>query len=360
MRVLIVDIGAGTMDILCCDTDTGQYFKAVAKSPVLALAETAAGLSGNLLISGVEMGGGSISRVLAERAKQVEVIMSRSASATVNHDPDKVRSRGIQVLADGEVEDLVKGGKYSHMVTGDLDGARIESILNGLGVSSTFDVIGLCAQDHGVAPMGVSHLDFRHNLFKTALEGQPYPYALLYGKDEVPKTFSRLKALTKSAEALRANEIYVMDSGMAAILGATMDPVAREQDRMLVLDVATSHTVGAALEGEEIAGFFEYHTQDITLERLEGLLVDLAEGNLSHAQILEEGGHGAYVRRTLGFENIEHIIATGPKRGLVQNSRLTMVQGAPLGDNMMTGTAGVLAAIGRRKGLRPMGLVKGV
>jgi len=61
------------------------------------------------------------------------------------------------------------------------------------------------------------------------------------------------------------------------------------------------------------------------------------------------------VRKTLGFENIELIIATGPKRGLVQNSHLTMVQGAPLGDNMMTGTAGVLAAIGRRKGLKPMG-----
>ena len=148
-----------------------------------------------------------------------------------------------------------------------------------------------------------------------------------------------------------------MDSGMAAILGATMDPAVKEQERVLVLDVATSHTVGAALVGEEIAGFFEYHTRDITLERLEGLLVDLAEGNLSHSQILEEGGHGAYVRKTLGFENIEMIIATGPKRGLVQNSRLPMVRGAPLGDNMMTGTAGVLEAIGRRKGLKPMGLV---
>ena len=357
MRALIVDIGAGTMDILCCDTDTGQHFKAVARSPVLTLAEKAAGLSGDLLISGVEMGGGSISRVLAERAKEVEVIMSLSASATVNHDPDKVRSRGIQVLEDGEVEDLVKGGKYTHITSGDLDGARIRDILNGLGVSSTFDVIGLCAQDHGVAPKGVSHLDYRHNLFKATLEGQPYPHAVLYRKDEVPETFSRLKALAESAGALSAEEIYVMDSGMAAILGATMDPGAKEQERLLVLDVATSHTVGAALEGEEIAGFFEYHTQDITLERLEGLLVDLAEGNLSHSQILEEGGHGAYVRKTLGFENIEIIIATGPKRGLVQNSHLAMVPGAPLGDNMMTGTAGVLEAIGRRKGLKPMGLV---
>ena len=53
-------------------------------------------------------------------------------------------------------------------------------------------------------------------------------------------------------------------------------------------------TVGAAMAGEEIAGFFEYHTQDITLEKLEGLLRDLADGKISHQQILSEGGHGAF------------------------------------------------------------------
>ena len=358
MRSLIVDIGAGTMDILCCDMDSGEHFKAVAKSPVRTLAEVAARSTGDLLISGVEMGGGPLSEVLKERAKSAEVIMSGSAAATIHHDPDRVRSWGIKVLENVEVEALVQDGRYTHLTTADLDVARIREILHGLGVSFSFDVVGLCAQDHGVPPKGVSHLDYRHNLFKATLEGQPYPHAVLYRKDEVPETFSRLKALAESAGALSAEEIYVMDSGMAAILGATMDPGAKEQERVLVLDVATSHTVGAALEGEEIAGFFEYHTRDITLERLEGLLVDLAEGNLSHSQILEEGGHGAYVRKTLGFENIELIIATGPKRGLVQNSHLAMVQGAPLGDNMMTGTAGVLEAIGRRKGLKPWSSAK--
>ncbi len=357
MRALIVDIGAGTMDVLWCDTATGEHFKAVAKSPVLTLAEEAADISGNLLVSGVEMGGGSLSRVLGARAKKAEVIMSRSASATLNHDPDKVRSLGIRVLEDGAVEDLVRGGKYTHITFGDLDVARIRDILNGLGVPSTFDVVGLCAQDHGVAPKGVSHLDYRHNLFQEILEGKPYPHAVLFRQDEVPETFSRLKALSESAGALSTKEIYVMDSGMAAILGATMDPMAQRKERMLLLDVATSHTVGAAMEGQEIAGFFEYHTQDITLERLEDLLVDLAEGNLSHSRILEEGGHGAYIRKGLGFENIEIIIATGPKRRLVKDSRLAMVPGAPLGDNMMTGTLGVLEAIQRRKGLEPVDFV---
>jgi uncharacterized protein (DUF1786 family) len=208
-----------------------------------------------------------------------------------------------------------------------------------------------------MAPKGVSHLDYRHNLFKETLERRPYPHAVLYRQDEVPETFSRLKALAAGAGAFSAEKIYVMDSGMAAILGATRDPMAQEKERALVLDVATSHTVGAAMEGEEVAGFFEYHTQDITLARLEDLLVHLAEGELSHAGILEEGGHGAYIRKGLGFENIEIIVATGPKRSLVKNSRLAVVPGAPLGDNMMTGTVGVLEAVRRREGLRPLDFV---
>jgi uncharacterized protein (DUF1786 family) len=108
------------------------------------------------------------------------------------------------------------------------------------------------------------------------------------------------------------------------------------------------------MEGEEIAGFFEYHTQDITLEKLEDLLRDLADGKLSHQQILAEGGHGAFLRQAVGFSTIEAIVATGPKRKLLAPSKLSIEFGAPWGDNMMTGTVGLLEALRRRKGLAPI------
>ena len=101
-------------------------------------------------------------------------------------------------------------------------------------------------------------------------------------------------------------------------------------------------------------GFFEYHTSDITLKRLEVLLRELADGTLEHKKILEEGGHGAYIRRAFGFETTDLIIATGPKRQLVEKSRLPIQFGSPLGDNMMTGTVGVLESIRRRKGMKPI------
>ena len=145
-----------------------------------------------------------------------------------------------------------------------------------------------------------------------------------------------------------------MDSGFAAILGASMDTEAVKYENILVLDIATSHTVGAALMGEELAGFFEYHTRDISLDKIESLLRDLADGKLDHDRILLEGGHGAYTRKGFGFKNVQVVIATGPKRRLLESSKLPITFGAPLGDNMMTGTVGLLEAIRRRKNLPPV------
>ncbi|MFO7984728.1 MAG: hypothetical protein R6U38_02620, partial [Desulfatiglandaceae bacterium] len=66
-RFLMLDIGAGTLDLLVYDTDTGEHYKAVVRSPVQYLAEQVERLTGKLLITGGEMGGGPISNVLKEK-----------------------------------------------------------------------------------------------------------------------------------------------------------------------------------------------------------------------------------------------------------------------------------------------------
>ncbi len=351
MKFLILDIGAGTMDVLYYDSGSDAHYKAVARSPVLTVAERAAGIPGNLLITGREMGGGPITKVLRERAGRKEVIMSVSAAATIHHDPERVRALGIRVIEDREAEDLKDDKRYSHMDIGDLEIRRMGHIIKGMGVDHSLDIVGICAQDHGIPPAGMSHLDHRHNIFRAILEESPFPHSVLYRSDEVPGNMNRLKSIAETAKGLNAREIYVMDSGMAAILGGSLDAMARDKGKIMVLDMATSHTVAAAMEQGEIAGFFEYHTSDITLERLESLITDLADGKLEHGEVLKEGGHGAYIRKAFGLEALEIIIATGPKRFMIEDSRLQISLGAPLGDNMMTGTAGVLEAIARRKGI---------
>ncbi len=353
-QYLMVDIGAGTMDVLWYDTGSELHFKSVVKSPVRYVAEKAAELAGDLLVSGTEMGGGAITTLLKERAEQVEVLVSASAAATLHHNPAIVQSWGIEIVEDFQIDDFHKNGKYSHLVLADLDIERLRRIVEGFGVDFEFDAVAICAQDHGVPPEGVSHLDFRHNMFQSRLRDKPSPHVLLYRSDEVPAEMNRLTSIAQTAETIPAQEIFVMDSGMAAILGGSMDVLAENKQRVVILDIATSHTVGAAMLGNEVAGFFEYHTSDITLDRLESLLIELCNGDIAHDRILSEGGHGAYIRKAIGFEDVEVMISTGPKRRLVHPSKLPIVPGAPLGDNMMTGTVGLLEALRRRKGLEPI------
>jgi uncharacterized protein (DUF1786 family) len=349
-RYLLLDIGAGTLDVMYYDDVSLLQYKAVVKSPVPLLAEQVSSTSGNLLVTGCEMGGGAISAAIKERAETDDVVITASAAATLHHDLDRVRSWNIRVIEDQEVAKFRNCGDFNEIRLCDIDADRIRQIVTGFGVPFEFDVVAVCAQDHGVAPKGVSHLDYRHNLFRDLLGGNPYPHALIYSREEIPKAFNRLSAIAYSAGELNAGEIYVMDSGMAAILGASLDKTAISRNHILVLDIATSHTVAASMVAGELYGFFEYHTHDITLERLEDLLVRLANGKLDHAQVLAEGGHGAYIRKHFGFDRVEAIIATGPKRWLAADSRLPLIWGAPFGDNMMTGTTGLLAAVLHKKG----------
>lgn len=353
----MLDVGAGTLDILYFDTDSNLHYKAVVRSPVRVMADDIRQTTGNLVVTGGEMGGGPVSQALIERARSAEVVMSHTAAATIHHDLQRVANHGIRVVETAEAEQLKSDSRFSHIRAGDLQLDRIKHLVQGFGVPFEFDAVAVCAQDHGAAPPGVSHLDFRHRMFTKVLDANPAPQALLYRSDQVPREMNRLSTIAKDAGALPTDRIYVMDSGMAAILGASKDMLAEKRDRILVLDIATSHTVGAALMGGRLYGFFEYHTKDVTAGRLDQLLKDLPDGRLSHEQILGEGGHGAYCHDSFGYDNVELILATGPKRRLAIDSTLTLVFGAPWGDNMMTGTVGLLEAVRQREALAPIAFV---
>lgn len=345
---LAIDIGAGTMDILCYVPEEKMHYKAVVQSPVRTLARRIEATSGDLVVTGMEMGGGPVTAALQARARSHQVVISRTAAATLHHDPARASAMGVDVVDDEQADELARNTGVETIRLGDLEPDRIRNIVESFGLEFEFEAVAVCAQDHGVAPAGVSHLDFRHRLFKARLDQQPFPHTLLYAGQDLPPEFNRLSSIATAAARLPTRSVYVMDSGMAAMVGAALDPVARDKNPVMVLDIATSHTVGAVLENSELAGSFEYHTHDITLDRLEQLLVDLPDGRLEHARILEQGGHGAYLRHAPGYRRIQAIIATGPKRRLLDGAQLPVIWGAPWGDNMMTGCAGLLESLNRR------------
>jgi len=350
-NLLAIDIGAGTMDILCYVPDENMHYKAVVQSPVRTLARSVAATRGSLAVDGVEMGGGPVTEALRTRAESHRVVITPSAAATIHHDPDRVTAMGIHIVPDETVAELQEDPEYTAVTLGDLEPGRIQRIVEGFGLPFEFEAIAVCAQDHGAAPPGVSHLDYRHQLFKARLDQEPHPHTLLFNPGNLPREFNRLGGIARIAGRLPAGKVFVMDSGQAAILGASLDPSLAGKDTLMVLDIATSHTVGAVMSGGDLQGSFEYHTCDIDLQRLERLLRDLPEGRLAHARILEEGGHGAYLRSAVGYDAVEAIVATGPKRRLLSASALPITWGAPWGDNMMTGCTGLIEAVRRALGM---------
>jgi uncharacterized protein (DUF1786 family) len=353
-NLLAIDIGAGTMDILCYVPDEKMHYKAVVQSPVRTRAAAVEATAGNLAVAGVEMGGGPVTGALQSRARNHQVVISSTAAATLHHDPARVAAMGLEIVADGEIDRWIGNPDYTSVTLGDIEPDRIQRIVESFGLPFEFEAVALCAQDHGAAPPGVSHLEFRHQLFKARLDRHPHPHTLLFSREDLPSEFNRLRSIARAAAALPTRNVYVMDSGMAAILGASLDPTATHLTTFMVLDIATSHTVGAVVSEGELQGSFEYHTHDMTLERLEQLLLDLPEGRVEHARILAEGGHGAYMRNRVGYDAVQAIVATGPKRRLLAPSRLPITWGAPWGDNMMTGCTGLIEAVRRREQLEPI------
>jgi len=348
-RILAMDIGAGTQDILIFDTDTQEHFKIVMESPTRIIGKMIAGLDEDLFVFGETMGGGPVTKSLKKQIRKRKIYITPRAAATIHNDLKKVEDQGF-ILVDGDQNAFPELENLFKVELGDLDKTRLENLLDAMSIPREFDFLLLALQDHGFSPCGVSNLDFRNHFFAQRIEENPVPEHFLYSSNELPKFFTRMHASLRLARALPAKEIFIMDSGMAAILGASQDESTRGIDTFLVLDIATSHTLGAIIDKGEIAGFFEYHTRDITQKKIEELIVRLAEGDISHQKILEEGGHGAYLRKAPGFSSIKAFIATGPKRSLLKNSSFDIRFGSPLGDNMMTGTIGLVEALFQRKG----------
>jgi len=349
-RYLLVDVGAGTQDVLWYDDEADLHYKAVVSSPVRTVARRAAATEGPLVVLGGEMGGGPITRVLEERAREHRVAITAAAARTVHHDPDRVRARGLDIVSDDEANALACCATVLHL--GDVEPERLRAIVESFGVPFAVDVAVFCAQDHGVPPPGESHLTFRRRCFVERLERRPRPEAMLLAADEVEPTWNRLAtAAADLRRTLPEAAVYVMASGLAAVLGARFDPFCADRPTAAVLDVATSHTVGAVFAGADLAGWFEVHTHDLDVDELDELLPALVAGQVDHEAVVAGGGHGAWCRQAVGA--VDFVVATGPRRHLVAKSRLPMIWGAPLGDNMMTGTTGLLAAVRHRQGLPP-------
>ena len=270
MKILAIDVGTGTKDILLYDSEKEieNSMKLVIPSPHLTIGQMISDCESDIYFDGVIMGGGKIKeRCLEHMEKGYKVVFEDLAARTIRDNIDQVKSYGFEVVDENAYE---KDLKYS-------DFTRMQSVIKSL------------AKDNPE--------------FKPVL----------------------------------------MDTKFASIAGVCYDKEVLKLNSFVVMDIGNGHTTVASIEDGKIQGVFEHHTRDLTPERLEELVIALADGTITHEDVHDEGGHGAFALNPIS--KLEKVIVAGPKRALIEGTNLDYYHAAPGGDVMMTGTVGLVKSM---------------
>ncbi|MFQ5826184.1 MAG: DUF1786 domain-containing protein [Dehalococcoidia bacterium] len=349
MRLLAIDIGAGTQDILLFDTSTSieNSVQLIMPAPTRIVAgriQEATRRGEPLLLTGVTMGGGaSGSAVRKHLAAGLPVYATPEAAATLDDDLDLVAGWGVNLVSEGEAEH-VDGACRVEMK--DLDLVAISRALGAFGVEASFDAVAVAALDHGAAPKDMSDRLFRFQYLRRVVEKRNELIAFVYMAEEVPSHLTRLQAIAKTLD--RELPLLLLDTGVAAALGALEDETVSRHPHRLLVNLGNSHTLAFHLEGNSILGLFEHHTGGLDAQRLGAFLERLTQGRLTQEEVFGDGGHGSVV---LGrASRAPFMTVTGPRRGMVRNSDLNPYLAAPHGAMMLVGCFGLIRAFALKMG----------
>ncbi|MBI3968774.1 MAG: pyruvate formate lyase-activating protein [Chloroflexi bacterium] len=376
MRLLAIDVGTGTQDVLLFDSneELENCPQLVMPSPTAIVAQrvraaTAAGSP--VVLTGVTMGGGPCHWAAMDHVRAGHAVYATpDAARTFDDDLASVARMGIRLVSDDEAR-TIQGAVQVELR--DLYYDEILAALRGFGVEGPPDALALAVFDHGNAPPGYSDRVFRFD-YLAAKVGEGLA-AFAYDRAEVPPALTRLAAAATTAPV--DVPVLLMDTGPAAVLGALDDREVRSAQNVIALNVGNFHCLAFHLRAPtrsqppatnatvrlsgrlarfaqqkapawEILGLFEHHTGEITSAQLERFISRLASGELSNAEIFDSQGHGALVRAGLSTEERAFLAVTGPRRGLIRDSALQPYFAVPHGDMMLTGCFGLLRAYAHR------------
>ena len=340
-RLLAIDVGAGTTDVLVWEQGRRpeNSEKLVAPSRTVTVArriDEATGRRARVVFRGPTMGGGACTAALRSHlGAGYEFLATEPAALTFADDLEKVSLSGVILVSDDEAEAAIRGGA-EEVLAGDIDAEALLAVLRRRGVDTEFHGAAVAAQDHGFNPGGSNRL-FRFAAWERAIAEQRPLRALFYPGDEIPDELTRLRS---AACCLRVLDVPLLaaDTGPAALLG-----VAPEGDGDAVLvNVGNGHMVCAIALAGRLAGVLEHHTGRLSGPSLETLLRRFLAGEVTSDEVRQDGGHGAALRGPVPA--VLPIFVTGPNRDMLQGAGLPLSFPAPFGDMMMTGPAGLVRA----------------
>jgi uncharacterized protein (DUF1786 family) len=335
MKILAIDIGAGTQDILLFDSKKKieNCTSLVLPTPSKIFAEKLKTIVGDVYIFGDTIGGGSLGRaILRHLQKGFRVVMEESSAYSIRNDLDEVKSMGI------EVGSKPGSNHFQELRIQEIDLPLLQNFLSHFGENLNVDVIAVAVQDHGVSPKGVSDRAFRFENMETMLRKDNRPEAFQFSEDSIPGYYLRMRSAVKAVRRTSSTPVLVIDTSFSAILGC-VDEVTGPS---LIVNVGNGHTIAALLIDRKIEGLYEHHTHELTPKRLEHDLRLFVRGELSNKEVFEGNGHGVITLRP--YKGEVSVFVTGPNRDLFKDTSFKFIYAAPGGNTMMTGPLGLVKA----------------
>jgi uncharacterized protein (DUF1786 family) len=356
MLILAADIGTGTQDIILYNSEkeVENSLLMVMPAPTQITAEKVRKATRGrktIILTGNIMGGGPSTLALSTHLKAgLHVYATEQAALTINDNLEKVKSFGIRIVSEEEVKKLLSEGNARNIVMQDFDPKAVSSALSIFEVPMP-ENYAVAVQDHGNAP-GKSNRVYRFELFKELIDRGGKLENFVYRPEEIPEAFTRMKAqansLIKDVGNRKTRSVF-MDTGPAAVFGALTDPEAVQPS--IVINIGNGHVLGALVLENRIIGLFEHHSYLMKPEKLQDYIIRLANGKLNFEEVFADGGHGAYIKETPGFEQFHSIMVTGPKREMLEKLPKSEILpevlkklhfAAPFGSMMLSGCFGLL------------------
>jgi len=353
MRILAIDMGTGTQDILLFDSKgpVENSLKLVMPSATEIAARRirrATQQGRPLLLTGVTMGGGPCHWALEAHLKAGHAAYATpEAARTFDDDLEVVASMGVQVVSEDEARRLPG---VERIAMRDLDLGAIRTALSAFEVEPRFDGLALGCLDHGAAPPGYSDRLFRFDHLRRVVERENDLHAFAYLPEEVPDYLTRARSVLACVD-FEVPTVF-LDTGPAAALGALQDPRVAGAGEQLVLNLGNMHALAFHLRGTHIYSLYEHHTGLLEPHQIESLTERLMAGTLRHEDVFDHHGHGVYyvpdaarpARPAGGSDGRPFLAVTGPQRGRLKGSRLEPYFATPHGDMMISGCFGMVAA----------------
>jgi uncharacterized protein (DUF1786 family) len=352
MRILSIDVGTGTQDILLYDTEREieNSLVMIMPSPTAITAERirkATHERHNIVLTGDVMGGGPCVRAIKSHMENgLKVYATEKAALTIKDDIERVRSMGINIVSNDELEALPDDTK--EIVLQDIDVDAFSNALASFGVSMP-EMIAVAVQDHGNSPQESNRI-YRFRIFERLIDEGGSFEQFAYNKDTVPEEFTRMAAVASTLKKQDfIKDTIIMDTGPAAIFGALLDQNALQP--AIVVNIGNGHTLAAIVKDNHVVALFEHHSSALDGEKLQKYILEFASGKLTFEDIFDDGGHGCYIRETPGLDAIRSIMITGPRRNILMDmdkeKRDSVVWdklhfASPYGNMMLSGCFGLL------------------